>query len=255
MCLILFAYQVHPRYPLIVLANRDEFYERPTRAASFWPENPQLLAGKDLRAGGTWLALSQSGRLAAITNYREPDNNRRTTKSRGFLTEEFVSGKLSARQYLSLVDQQADQYAGFNLLLGSAGQLHYYSNREHIIRQLSPGIYGLSNHLLDTPWQKVLSGKKALQEALSDPSPEKLWPILLDRQLAADEQLPDTGIGKESEKLLSSRFIHSAHYGTRACSIVLKDNNGNVQFLERNFDYNGELDATSNVQFSIAATG
>lgn len=248
MCLILFAYKTCPQFPLILLANRDEFYQRPIRAACVWPENPSILAGKDLRAGGTWLGISKNGRLAAITNFRETANNT-PSQSRGQLTLDFLSTNTGGEQYLQQIAKQADNYAGFNLLLDDGEQLFCYSNRSHNIKPLSAGIYGLSNHLINTPWPKVANGIEDLRRALNKPSAENLWSVLQNRGQPADNQLPNTGVSLEVERMLAPRFIHSTDYGTRASTIIFKDQQGGIRFLERNFDQQGEIEAARDIRF------
>lgn len=255
MCLILLAYKASPQFPLILLANRDEFYNRPSRAAGIWPENPDILAGKDLRGGGTWLGISQSGRLAAITNFREPPvtpapKNNTAAPSRGELTLNFLSASIPGEEYLQELTEQASSYAGFNLLIDDGQQLFYYSNRNQKIEPLSAGIYGLSNHLINTPWPKVAQGCEDLRQALNNPCAENLWPVLQNQDQPADHQLPDTGVGLEIERMLAPRFIHSADYGTRASTVILRDYHGDTRFLERNFDHGGEINTVNEIRFS-----
>ncbi len=239
MCVIYFAFDQHPDHPLILLANRDEFYERPSVAAACWPDSPDIYAGRDLTAGGTWLGVTKSGRFAAVTNYRDP-NSPPGTRSRGHLVAEFLKSKLSAREYLAAVQNHRDAYSGFNLIVGEIGERHevfYYSNRGEGIRELSAGTYGLSNHLLDTPWPKVVKGKSQLTELLRSHqiSDQDLFDVLSDESLASDKDLPSTGIPYEAEKALSPIFIKTTDYGTR-CSTVLKfDRSLQWQFEERVF--------------------
>lgn len=238
MCLILLAYRLCPDYPLILAGNRDEYYDRPTRPAAFWKEAPEILAGRDLVGGGTWLGVSRTGRLATVANYRHPSEFNRQGLSRGWLTVDFLRGATEPAGYLETVARRGQSYKGFNLLVGDGSELAYYSNREGGIRQLSPGLYGLSNALLDTPWPKVAQGKAALAEILATgpPAPEGLLTILADTSRPPDELLPDTGVGLERERLLSSRFIVSPNYGTRASTVILFDRTGEVTFVERTFD-------------------
>lgn len=242
MCLILFAHKVHPDYPLILVGNRDEFHDRPTAPAGFWGDAPELLAGRDLVGGGTWLGVTRRGRLAAVANYRHPSELHRQGLSRGMLTVDFLRGDLPPRPFLEAVARQGEHYKGFNLLVGDGIELSFYSNREGATRQLSPGLYGLSNALLDTPWPKVVQGKTALAELLAagPPVPEGLLAILADTTRPPDELLPDTGVGRERERLLSSRFIVSPGYGTRASTVVLIDRRGELTFVERTFDSSPE---------------
>ncbi len=237
MCLILFAWRNHPRYDLIVAANRDEFHERPTAAAEPWEEAPHVLAGRDLRSGGTWLGISTSGRFAAVTNYRDPASLKTDAPSRGGLASEFLLGAEPPGAYLDRIAPSADRYNGFSLLVGDRDSLHYYSNRGGTL-ELKTGIYGLSNRLLDTDWEKVTGGKKDFAGALAgkEPDVEDIFRVLADRRPAPDDRLPDTGVGTEWERLLSSRFIASPQYGTRSSTVVLVDGNGRIRFIERSFD-------------------
>lgn len=238
MCLILFAYEVHPAYRLILAANRDEFYERPTAAAGFWPDAPEVLAGRDLLHGGTWLGVTRGGRFAAVTNYRDPAARLDGARSRGRLVADFLDGRESAAAYTRRLAARADDYNGFNLLAGDARELYYFSNRGGPSARLAPGVYGLSNALLDTPWPKVLRGKRALAElteAGDALAPETVVEILLDRVRAADRELPDTGVGVEVERVLSPLFIVSPGYGTRCSTVVLAQRDGNLTFVERSF--------------------
>lgn len=238
MCLILFAHKVHPDYPLVLAGNRDEFYDRPTAPAAFWADAPEILAGRDLVGGGTWLGITRAGRLATVANYRHPAEKHVQGLSRGFLTVDFLCGASTPLDYLETVARLGESCKGFNLLVADGDEFAYYSNRDGVIRRLTPGIYGLSNALLDTPWPKVAQGKVALEGLLiaGPPEPEALLAILADTSRPADHLLPDTGVGLERERLLSSRFIASADYGTRASTVLLIDRTGQVTFVERSFD-------------------
>ncbi len=236
MCLILMAWQAHPEYPLVVAANRDEFFARPTAPAAFWPEAPQVLAGRDLEAGGTWLGVARNGRFAALTNYRDPAQTRQGAPSRGGLVSRFLTGAQSGEEYLAELETVADRYNGFNLIFGDQRDLWCFSNCGEGERRLSPGIYGLSNHLLDTPWPKVARGKSALSaslQALPDEAP--LFSLLRDDSLAPDEVLPRTGVGLEWERLLSAAFVRSPGYGTRSATVLLRDKLGGVRFTEQEY--------------------
>ena len=240
MCLILFALQQHPDYPLIVAANRDEFYQRPTQAAHFWPEAPALFAGKDLQAGGTWMGVTKGGRFAAVTNYRETAAPPEHAISRGELCKNFLLADINAENYLDQLDQSKNHYAGFNLLVGDSSALYYYSNRQGVIQAITPGVHGLSNNLLNTPWPKVESGKTILTSMIATPSePEQLLSLLLDKQIADDAALPNTGVDLDTERLLSSRFIHSEHYGTRSSAVLRIDHSGRIDWTEQCFDQLG----------------
>ena len=238
MCLVLIAYKVHPRYPLILAANRDEFYDRPTATASYWEEAPELFAGRDLVHRGTWLGVTRGGRCAALTNYREPHAARQDAPSRGGLVSGFLRSEVGPKDYLARLQGKAAAYNGFNLLLGDPDGLYCYSNKSGQAVRLSPGIHGLSNHLLDTPWPKVVRGRDTLSELAQrgDFSREELFAILGDRSQAPDGELPDTGVGLELERLLSSIFIVSERYGTRSSTVLLIDADRRVSFVERSFD-------------------
>ncbi len=238
MCLILFAYRHHADFPLVVAANRDEFYARPTRNLHFWDESPGLLAGRDLREGGTWMGVTRSGRFAAVTNYREAGGVLNAPRSRGELAAAFLHARTAPEAYLRGVAANASHYGGFNLLIGSGGNLWYFSNRDPAgtPRRLEPGLYGLSNHLLDTPWPKVESGKTELARALDEGVTHgRLLEILRNRARAGDSDLPRTGVSRRLERLLSSRFIRSPFYGTRASTALCVDGGNNVAVTEQVF--------------------
>lgn len=239
MCVIYLAYGQLADTPLVLLANRDEFYDRPTLPAASWEDHPHVFGGRDLAAGGTWLAVSDSGRIAAVTNYRDP-GGQLGTRSRGKLVSDFVSGVSGAREYLSEIESRKAEYSGFNLLVGEfreeRSELLYFSNRSNGIRELSPGLYGLSNHLLDSQWPKVTKGKAMLSEILGQGlESEAMFDLLGDRELATDEELPDTGIGLERERALSPIFIATPNYGTRCSTVVIADHRGRFEFEERVF--------------------
>jgi uncharacterized protein with NRDE domain len=238
MCLILLALQSHPKYTLILAANRDEFYDRPTAQAGFWGEAPELLAGKDLKAGGTWLGVTRRGRIAAVTNYRDPASNKEDAPSRGKLVTDFLLNPHPPEAYLGQLMSGADRYNGFNILFGEKGGLIWFSNRGEAPRHLAPGIYGVSNRLLDTPWPKIERGKKGLRRWLSETNalnPEALFRLLNDHEIADDQNLPDTGVGLERERMLSPIFITSPIYGTRSSTLLFMDSEDQVTFIERTF--------------------
>ena len=247
MCLILFAYDIHPVFKLVLAANRDEFYDRPANALSYWDDLPQVLAGRDLRGMGTWLGLSTKGKIAAISNYRDPASVILNAPTRGMLVADYLSGNDSPETYLAAVQKNAAKYSGFNLLLGTFEILYYYSNRENMIRRLAPGLYGLSNHLLDTPWPKVEKGKASLADAISPQrefNVESIFNLLQDRSHPPDDLLPDTGVGLEKEKMLSPVFIESPTYGTRCSSVILMERSGRCLFTERTFKLQDEKPAS-----------
>lgn len=235
MCLILFAYRLHPRYRLLLAANRDEFYARPALPLAFWPDQPQVLAGRDEQGGGTWLGVSPAGRFAALTNYRDPTAIKPGAPSRGGLVEAWLAGQASPADYLDRLQVRAEDYNGFNLLLGTSDELWYYGSRAGVPQRLPPGLYGLSNHLLDTPWPKVERGKQALAALLDSPEPalSDLFTLLADRTQPPDEQLPDTGVGLALERLLAPLFIESPQYGTRCSTALLWAQDGRLTVAER----------------------
>jgi uncharacterized protein with NRDE domain len=254
MCLFFCAFEIHPVYRIIIAANRDEFYDRPSRPVSFWPEAPGLLAGRDLLGGGTWLGITRSGRFAATTNYRDPRAHRNEAPSRGLLLTDYLLGSDDPAGYLERVRRKGLQYNGFNLIVGSTRKLCYYSNRNGEVVALAPGLYGLSNHLLDTPWPKVARGKKAFGDIVSrqdEPQPEALFDVLSDRAIMEDSLLPDTGIGLDWERILSARFITSPVYGTRSSALLFVDRQDRVVFLERNFDSNPGAGETTRFEFAV----
>lgn len=234
MCLILFAYESHPSYRLVIAANRDEFYGRPTEKARFWEDDPNILAGRDLEKKGTWLGVTRTGKISMLTNYRDPADMSRNAPSRGLLVSDFLrQGK--PREYLEKTDTMGEAYNGFNMVLGHTNDLWYYSNKQRKITMLGSGVYGLSNHLLETPWPKVTEGKKMLQNVLENDriDPTDLLDKLYDNLQAPDEHLPETGVGLDLERVLSPIFIKSPRYGTRCSTVILVDKDDNLSFTER----------------------
>jgi uncharacterized protein with NRDE domain len=247
MCLLLIAWRVRDDYPLILAANRDEFYARPSAAADFWDDEPDILAGRDLQEGGTWLGITKAGRIAALTNYRDPAAFKSGAPSRGGLVSGYLRGKDSPERYLEALGDDANHYNGFNLIVGNYAGLYYFSNRG-ARRKLEPGIYGMSNSLLDVPWPKVLLGKKKIASLLASrkmPTTERLFKVLYDRSLPPDDQLSDTGVGLKWERILSPLFIQSPDYGTRSSTALLVDKSGKTTFSERVYDASGVFWMTS----------
>lgn len=235
MCLILIAYRCHPGYELLVAANRDEFHDRPTSPLAFWEDAPDLLAGRDLQEGGTWMGITCAGRFAALTNYRDPHRVKPGAPSRGHLVSSYLQGAQSASAALERLRLSADRYNGFNLVLGDAAGLYYYSNCAGEPQRLEPGLYGLSNHLLDTPWPKLKRGVAMLRGVLEqqrDPTSDDLLPILTDRALAADAELPQTGVPLEWERWLSAIFIDAPGYGTRSSTVLQIASGGAARIVE-----------------------
>jgi uncharacterized protein with NRDE domain len=238
MCLLLMAIRAHHRYKALFAANRDEFYDRPTTQAAFWEDAPQVLGGRDLKAGGTWMGVTRSGRIAAVTNFRDPLTYRVDAVSRGELVSDYLRGKERPLSYIGRLSERWHQYNGFNLVLGDWAGLFWCSNRTAKERGLGPGIYGLSNHLLDTPWPKIERGKAGLKDLIEEESElnlERIFALLSDRQEAEEASLPDTGVGLPLERVLSPIFITSPGYGTRSSTILLVDQANQVTFLERTF--------------------
>ncbi|MBW1802489.1 MAG: NRDE family protein [Deltaproteobacteria bacterium] len=258
MCLILFAYHSHPAYKLILAGNRDEFYERPSAPAKFWDDAPQLLAGKDLLANGTWFGITKGGRFAGITNYRDPKSLKKNAPSRGLLVSRFLLGSESPRTYLEGIMRDAHKYNGFNLIIGHKNELYWYSNRGKAIQKLNPGVYGLSNHLLDTPWPKVVNGKSALTGLISKttfPGSDDFFRMLGDLTAPDDDALPETGVGLERERMLSPIFISSPDYGTRSSTLLFIDRNDHVTFIEKTYNKNPTHASTVKYEFQIEFNG
>ena len=242
MCLALLALDTHPRYRVIVAANRDEFYDRPTAPAAPWDDAPEVLAGRDPQAGGTWLGVTASGRIALVTNYREGRRPPPGAPSRGGLVADYLRGDETPGEYLGRIVAHDAAYPGYNLIVGSRDTLIYHSNRGGETRTLAAGVYGLSNHLLDTPWPKVARSKAGLFRLLDrdgEPLIDGLLDLLADHSQPADHDLPDTGIGLEWERLLGSAFIASDTYGTRSSTVLLVERGGTVTFVERTFGPGG----------------
>ncbi len=256
MCLILFAYQSHPEFPFILAANRDEYLNRPTEKLSFWEESPGLVGGRDLKSGGTWLGVSMSGRLAAVTNYREPGNEVSGAPSRGLLVKDFLMSDLSPSSFLDRIAEDAFEYNGFNLLVWENSKSAYFSNRSGKPgTPISAGIHGISNDLLDTPWPKVEVGMRMLRDLIESGrlNSQTMLDMLSSRESAPDDRLPDTGVGIKMERVLSPMFIRAAGYGTRSSSTILIDNDSIISFVERTYDYDGNIANT--VEFKLHTAG
>jgi uncharacterized protein with NRDE domain len=236
MCLILFAYKKHPKYKLIVAANRDEFYERPTASVHFWEDHPHILAGRDLEQMGTWMGVTTQGGFAALTNFRNPNEQRLGKRSRGELAGNFLKDSAQPWEYLQNVAENGDLYPGYNLLTGDRNELFYYSNIGNEIIKLEPGIYGVSNHLLNTDWPKVKKGKDGLEKIIggngTEGMEEQLLNLLQNADHALDDELPKTGVSMEMERMLSPMFIKSEGYGTRSSTVLLMSDDF-VYFKER----------------------
>lgn len=253
MCLIVFANNVLEDYKLIFAANRDEFYNRPTEQAEFWKDQPELLAGKDLQAGGTWMGITRQGKFAAITNFRDLKNHKNDAPSRGNLTLDFLANDILPEDYYNSLKPQLKNFNGFNLILGTVDALYYFSNKTEGLKKLEPAIHGISNAILDTPWPKVEKSKNHLQSLVqrNEIHPWEVLDILKDSTLAKDEELPDTGVGLELERMLSPVFIKSEKYGTRCSSVVMVDKDNNVKFLEKFFFNNSGHFSNREFKFTL----
>jgi len=251
MCLAVIALGVHPRYAVVVAANRDEFHARPAERAHWWNDASRapLLAGRDLEHGGTWLGVTPAGRWAFVTNVREPGRHDPNAPSRGSLVPSFLRDGREPSRALEAIVAGSAAFNGFNLVGGDAFRAAFGSNRAPGVQELAPGIYGVSNARLDTPWPKLVRAKAGMSTWTreGDTDLRVLWRALADRRLARDDELPDTGVGRERERLLSSPFIHSERYGTRCSTIVTVSRDGEIHFVERSFDATGE--ATGDVEY------
>ena len=259
MCLLLLGVDAHPDYALVVAANRDEVHGRDASPAGFWPDAPQVLGGRDRLAGGTWLAITTGGRFAAVTNVRDlaapvPHN----PPSRGFLTTGFVLGDNSPPRHAAAVAERGGAYAGFNLVVGTPEGLWHCDNHGTRPRRLTAGVHAISNASLDTPWPKARRGSAALSELLAQPrlDPEDLLELLADRCLAPADALPDTGVGPEAERRLSSVFVapmlvDGQVYGTRCSTALLVARDGRGLLVERSFAADGRSVGTRRVPFPV----
>lgn len=253
MCLINFHLQKHPKYKLVIAANRDEFYGRPTDKAHFWPDSPNLLAGRDLLQKGTWLGVTKTGRFAALTNIRDLSLEGKDKKSRGGIVSGFLNDKITAEEYLEGIRKDRNSYAGFNILVGNAEKLFHYNNVHDEISEVTPGTHSLSNDTLNTPWPKVVKGKTNLDSYLmkqDNLESDKLFDILENAEQATDDLLPNTGVGMELERSLSASFIKTPEYGTRSATVLLIDREDNVTFKERTYK-EGVLESEQEFSFPI----
>jgi uncharacterized protein with NRDE domain len=250
MCLLVTGYHFHHRYPLIVAANRDELYGRPTAAAHWWDDVPGVLGGRDLEAGGTWMGITTTGRFAALTNYWESEQPHRNPPSRGELVREYLSGDEPPERFLEHLERHGNEYNGFNLIFGSPEQLFYYSNRATRYGALQPGIHVLSNHLLNTPWPKAERARRFFSgRALRDqPEPGDLLEMMND--VSEPEAQRDPGTPAAQLRALARHSIRIAlpRFGTRASTVLIIDDRGSVRFTERTFD----PEATRDFSFHLA---
>jgi uncharacterized protein with NRDE domain len=248
MCLLVLAWNAHPRYRLVLAANRDEYHERPADALAKWPEPHDILAGRDQKAGGTWLGLDRARRFGVVTNFRELQRPRRSAPSRGRLIPEYLASSQGPEGWLARLETDAPGYSGFNLLVGDQEQLWYASNRlDRFAQPLQPGVHGLSNEFLDSPWPKLQRVRRAFEQWLADEragpagnTVDHLLSMLADRT-PAPEGSPGTGLSAEWERTLSSPFVTHPTYGTRCSTILLIEPSGAVVMTERRFDPSGHV--------------
>ena len=253
MCLAVLALQAVPGIPVLIAANRDEFHARPTLPAAAWPDAPDIHAGRDALAGGTWMGVTRSGRFALVTNFREPGRQIAGAPSRGALVERFLRGGQAPGDYLSALHGRAQDYNGFNLIVGVGGHAWYLSNRDGVPRALPPGVHALSNHLLETPWPKLARTRAAFERVLAQgPQPDLpgLFAALSDRDPAADDELPATGLPLERERLLSSPFIVSPLYGTRSSTVLSLHADGCAQLFEKRYAPDGTQSGETDLRFA-----
>ncbi|MEH6503739.1 MAG: NRDE family protein [Cycloclasticus sp.] len=251
MCLILFKYQPNEHYKLLLLANRDEYHQRQAKQADYWINHPHIFGGIDSVAGGSWLSVDTAGRLAAITNIRKPPFAKDNKLSRGHIINDFLSQQQPAPEFLDALKLNDTSYGLFNLLLFDKTGLWHYSSDTHISKQVEPGIHGLSNASLDTPWPKITTGSEQLKHVLDGDSidPVELINIMQSEKKPIDAQLPHTGVGVEFERFLSTIFIRGENYGTRCTTLLTIDNEDFLQFVELSYDKDGHI--TSEVMQEI----
>jgi len=255
MCLILLAWQVHPEFPCVLAANRDEFYQRPTESADWWPDHAGILAGRDLTAGGTWLAVTRDGRFAALTNFRDHQVKRVDVPSRGNLVTEILESGHSVPDGLDHLRKVGADYNGFNMIFSDGNRLGVFESVRRDGSEVGPGIFGLSNDLFDTQWPKVRNAKSRLAAALTDMHDETaLMNLLRDDRQAPDADLPQTGISLEWERLLSSAFVRADEYGTRCSTVFRIDRARRAYFDEWSWDRRGEEIGRKSYRFDLQLT-
>jgi uncharacterized protein with NRDE domain len=237
MCLTVFAYKVHPEYPLIFATNRDEFYDRPASKATFWYDNPTLLAGRDLKAGGTWMGITRNHRFAAITNFRDMNNIIDDAPSRGNIVSDYLTSDIYAQDYMNILKEKADLYNGYNLIAGQIDDLWYYSNQKDEPAVIEPGFHSLSNAFLDTPWPKTETALSEFKTVIKNNGSDEnlLFRLLQNQKQYPDEQLPSTGLSIEMERLVSPIFITSEEYGTRCSTVIYANPDTETEFIEKTY--------------------
>jgi uncharacterized protein with NRDE domain len=255
MCLIVLAWMKHPRYRLVVAANRDEFHDRPAESLAWWGDAVPMLAGRDLAAGGTWMGVSRSGRFAAVTNFREPNQAASpAAPSRGTLVPRFLADDAEPAGFIDRLRKSAADFAGFNVIAAASRSLLYFSNRAAgVPRELEPGVYGLSNHELDSPWPKLTRARERLAAQVDrsgEPEVAALFDLLADREPADDPALPATGLPMDMERAISAPFVLHPRYGTRCSTVLLAGHDGRVVTTERRFDAAGRLTGATRIEFA-----
>ncbi|MFY0627875.1 MAG: NRDE family protein [Reichenbachiella sp.] len=250
MCLIIFSWKNHAQYDLIVASNRDEFLNRPTEPAHFWEDYPNTLAGRDLKSGGTWMGLTKGKRFAALTNFRDFDRINENAPSRGHLVSDFLNSDVEPENYINTIKSSISEFNPFNILIGNEKELWYFNNINFEIKKLIPGLYGLSNGLLNEPWPKVLKGKESMKSMLekAEFNNEEIFKFMQDKELALDKDLPKTGVPYGMEKGLSSLFIELPSYGTR-CSTLIFSGKNETQFIEKTYKLDNQTPGTVSHQF------
>jgi uncharacterized protein with NRDE domain len=256
MCLLVLAWMKHPRYRLVVAANRDEFHERPAAPLAWWGGGTPMLAGRDLAAGGTWMGVDRAGRFGAVTNFREPSRAASPgSPSRGALVPRFLGGETAPADFIDGLRESAAEFAGFNVIAAGSGTLVYFSNRAAgVPRQLGPGTYGLSNHELDAPWPKLTRARARLAAEIergSEPDIAALFELLADRRPPDDTTLPAAGLPPDLERAISAPFVVHPRYGTRCSTVLLAGHDGRVVMGERRFDAAGRLTGATRIEFAI----
>lgn len=255
MCLIVFSFKNHKKYPLILAANRDEIFQRPSRPAQFWNSNKSVLAGKDLKAGGTWLGIAKKGRIGALTNYRDLGQKLDGERSRGEIVLDLLRSPDTVPDFLNRLQHRANLYNGFNLLAGNPELFYHFSNQNKEITEIEPGLHGISNAFLNTPWPKVEEAKTKFSQIINssdDIDEKKIFTMLNSSKTYPPEDLPDTGLPPDLEKAVSSIFIDTKNYGTRCSTLLTIDNNGTARFVEKTYVRNAKEDpAVKRYEFQI----
>jgi len=250
-CLVVIAHRVHASFPLLIAGNRDEFHARPTQDARWWPDRPEILGGRDLQAGGAWLAVHRNGRFATVTNFRDAEPSVGNLSSRGELVTGFLQSDNPPIDYVSAID--GERYGGFNLLVGNGRELAYLSNRNGAHRVLPPGVYGVANATLDTPWAKVERSKSLLRSIIEADNVNEttLMRMLDDRKPARVEEVDASRLPFDKAHALTAPFVVLPDYGTRSSTVVIGDNSGQVTLTEKRFKPNGETSGQSDYRFRI----